>query len=175
MRPPARTISAARRISRTGGLTGWTSKYGFKGLARGFWVFGLSYAALFFGRFRSRRPSMQSLLDLAPLAAFLVAYKLGGIYVATAVLMASMAVLLIVDYARTRKVSTMHAISAVLVFLFGAATLILHDQRFIQWKPTVLFWLLSVALLGSMWIGKEPLVQRLLGRALDGQVNVPES
>jgi intracellular septation protein len=117
---------------------------------------------------------MQSLLDLAPLVAFLVAYKLGGIYVATAVLMASMAVLLVVDYARTRKVSTMHAISAVLVFLFGAATLILHDQRFIQWKPTVFFWLLSIALLGSMWIGKQPLVQRLLGRALDGQVNVPE-
>jgi intracellular septation protein len=118
---------------------------------------------------------MQSLLDLAPLVAFLVAYSFGGIYVATAVLMASMALLLVVDYARTRKVSTMHAVSAVLVFLFGAATLILHNQRFIQWKPTVFFWLLSIALLGSMWIGKQPLVQRLLSRALDGQVNVRQA
>lgn len=118
---------------------------------------------------------MQSLLDLAPLVAFLIAYSMGGIYVATAVLMASMALLLVVDYVRRRKVSTMHAISAVLVFMFGSATLILHDQRFIQWKPTVLFWLLSVALLGSMWIGKQPLVQRLLTTALEGQVNVPDS
>ena len=118
---------------------------------------------------------MQSLLELFPLVAFFVAYSLGGIYVATAVLMGSMALLLIVDYARTRSIPTMHAISTVLVFLFGAATLILHNQRFIQWKPTVFFWLLSVALLGSMWIGKQPLVQRLLGKALDGQVEVSDS
>jgi intracellular septation protein len=118
---------------------------------------------------------MQSLLELTPLIAFFVAYYVGGIYVATSVLMAAMAVLLIVDYARTRRVPPMHAVSAVLVFAFGAATLILHDQRFIQWKPTVFFWLLSIALLGSMWIGQQPLVQRLLSRALEGQVRVSEA
>jgi intracellular septation protein len=118
---------------------------------------------------------MQSLLELMPLVAFFVAYSAGGIYVATAVLMGAMALLLLVDYVRTRKIPTMHGISTVLVFLFGAATLILHNQRFIQWKPTVFFWLLSVALLGSMWIGKQPLVQRLLTKALDNQVNVPDS
>jgi intracellular septation protein len=117
---------------------------------------------------------MQSLLELTPLVAFFVAYSFGGIYVATAVLMGAMALLLLVDYVRTRKIPTMHGVSALLVFLFGAATLILHNQRFIQWKPTVFFWLLSVALLGSMWIGKQPLVQRLLGKALEGQVNVPD-
>lgn len=118
---------------------------------------------------------MQALLDLAPLVAFFVAYKMADIYVATAVLMGSMAVLLLVDYVRTRRISTMHGISAVLVFLFGAATLILHNERFIKWKPTVFFWLLSAALLGSMWIGKQPLVQRLLGVALEGQAQVPDS
>lgn len=118
---------------------------------------------------------MQSLLELAPLVAFFVAYKFGGIYVATAVLMGAMALLLLVDYVRTRRISPMHGVSAVLVFLFGAATLILHNQRFIQWKPTVLFWLLSAALLGSMWIGKQPLVQRLLGKALEGQAQVADS
>lgn len=118
---------------------------------------------------------MQSLLELAPLIAFFVAYSMGGIYVATAVLMGTMALLLVVDYVRTRTIPPMHGISALLVFLFGAATLILHNQRFIQWKPTVFFWLLSVALLGSMWIGKQTLVQRLLGKALEGQAQVPES
>jgi intracellular septation protein len=118
---------------------------------------------------------MQSLLELAPLVAFFVAYSMGGIYVATAVLMGAMAVLLLVDYVRTRKIPTMHGVSALLVFLFGAATLILHNQRFIQWKPTVFFWLLSVALLGSMWIGKQPLVQRLLSKALEGQAQVSNS
>jgi intracellular septation protein len=39
----------------------------------------------------------------------------------------------------------------------------------------VFFWLLSVALLGSMWIGKQPLVQRLLGSALEGHVRVSDA
>lgn len=134
-------------------------------------AFGLSYAALFSGRFRSS-PRMQSLLELAPLVAFFVAYSVAGIYVATTVLMGAMALLLVVDFVRTRRVPPMHGISAVLVFAFGAATLILHNQRFIQWKPTVFFWLLSVALFASMWIGKQPLVQRLLGKALEGQVQI---
>jgi len=125
----------------------------------------------FSGRFRA----LQSILELAPLIAFFIAYYLGGIYVATGVLMAAMVLLVLVDYARTRKVPAMHGISTVLVLLFGTATLLLHDQRFIQWKPTVFFWLLSVALLGSMWIGKQPLVQRLVGKVLEGQVQVTDA
>jgi intracellular septation protein len=115
---------------------------------------------------------MQALLDIAPVVAFFVTYKVAGIYTATAVLMAGMAIVLAVDFARTRRVSAMHAASAVLVFAFGAATLILHDQRFIQWKPTVFFWLVSIALLGSTWIGEQPLVQRLLGHLLEAGTQV---
>lgn len=117
---------------------------------------------------------MQSILELAPLIAFFVAYYLGGIYVATGVLMVAMVLLVLVDYVRTRSVPTMHGVSAVLVLLFGAATLLLHDQRFIQWKPTVFFWLVSIALLGSMWIGKQPLVQRIIGKLLEGQAQVAD-
>ena len=68
--------------------------------------------------------SMQALLELAPLLAFFIAYYFGGIYVATAVLMGGMAVLLAVDYLLHRRVSPMHALSAVLVFGLGAATLL---------------------------------------------------
>ena len=92
---------------------------------------------------------MQALLEFAPLVAFFVAYRVSGLYAATAVLMVAMAILLIVDYVRLRRVPAMHTLSAVLVFLFGTATLVLHDLRFIQWKPTVFFWLAAVAFLGS--------------------------
>lgn len=115
------------------------------------------------------RALMQSLLELAPLAAFLVAYYAANLYTATAVLMAAMALLLGVDYLRTRRIPPMHALSAVLVFIFGAATLALHDQRFIQWKPTVFFWMASVAFLASTWIGERPLVQRFFAAALAGK------
>ncbi len=109
---------------------------------------------------------MQPLLELAPLIAFLIAYFRGGLYVATGVLMGAMALLLAADLLRGRRIPPMHMLSAVLVFLFGTATLLLHNQRFIQWKPTVFFWLASIAFLGSFWIGRQTLVQRLLGAAL---------
>ena len=109
---------------------------------------------------------MLSALEFAPVAVFGLAYYLHGIYVATAALMVSMVVLLIIDFAWLKRVPTMHAVSAVLVLVFGAATLILHNQRFIQWKPTVLFWLISLAFLGSFWIGKRTLAEHFLGKAL---------
>jgi intracellular septation protein len=119
---------------------------------------------------------LTTLLELAaPIAFFAAYFATKDIYLATKVLMACMALLLVVDYIRTRRIPAMHGVSALLVFLFGAATLILHNQRFIQWKPTVFFWLLSIALLGSIWIGKQPLVQRLLGSALEGQVQVSDA
>ena len=47
---------------------------------------------------------MQALFDLAPVVAFFIAYSLGGIYVATAVLMIAMALLLLADLVRLRRV-----------------------------------------------------------------------
>jgi intracellular septation protein len=105
---------------------------------------------------------MQALLELAPLAAFAVAYYLRGLYAATAVLMVAMAALLVVDLALSRRVPAMHALSAALVFVFGAATLALHEQRYIELKTSVFSWLVSGAFLASFWIGERTLVERLL-------------
>ncbi len=118
---------------------------------------------------------MQALLEFAPLLAFIIAYYLGGLYTATAVLMAGMLVLLAADYLLQRRIPPMHALSAVLVFVLGAATLLFHDKHFIQFKPTALFWLAGAAFLGSFWIGERTLTERLLSAALQGQVQVPQS
>jgi intracellular septation protein len=109
---------------------------------------------------------MQALTEFAPLMAFVVAYYLRGLYAATAVLMGAMLVLLAVDWLRARSIPPMHALSTVLVLIFGGATLALHDRVFIQWKPTVFFWLVSLAFVGSFWIGARTLAERLLGAAL---------
>jgi intracellular septation protein len=110
---------------------------------------------------------MQTLIELAPLIAFFVAYKLlGGIYPATAVLMGGMLLLLAWDWLRTRKVPQMHLVSAILVWVFGAATLLLRDVRFIQWKATVFYWLVAVILAGSVWVGRATVLERLMGKAL---------
>jgi intracellular septation protein len=117
---------------------------------------------------------MQNLLELAALAVFVVAYYLRGIYVATAALMAAMAVTLLIDLAVSRRIPARHGLSAALVFVFGAATLLLHDQRYIQWKPTVFFWLAAAAFLASLRIGRRPLAAMLLGKALDPDGRIPE-
>ena len=105
---------------------------------------------------------MQSLIEFFPLVAFFAAWALGGIYVATAVLMGAMVLLLAWDWFRTRTLPKMHLISAVLVWVFGGITLILHDVRFIQWKATVFYWAIAVLLAGSVWIGRKTLLERLL-------------
>ena len=115
---------------------------------------------------------MQALTEFAPLLAFFAAYYLRGLYVATAVLMAAMLLMLAVDWLRTRRIPPMHAVSTVLVLIFGAATLLLHNKLFIQWKPTVFFWLTSLAFLGSFWIGERTLTERLLGTAFGDKLRV---
>jgi intracellular septation protein len=116
---------------------------------------------------------MQTLIELAPLIAFFGAYTLGGIYVATAVLMVAMLALLGWDWIARREIPKMHLISAILVWVFGTATLILHDVRFIQWKATVFYWLVAVVLAGSIWIGKMTLLERLMVAAVPEGHTVP--
>lgn len=118
---------------------------------------------------------MQTILELAPLLAFLAAYYVADLYTATAVLMAAMLGVLGVDYVRERRIPPLHGLSAVLVLAFGSATLLLRDQRFIQWKPTVFFWVLALAFLASQWVGHRPLVQRLMEVALGKGLTVPSA
>jgi intracellular septation protein len=106
---------------------------------------------------------MQAFTAFAPLVAFFVTYSLRGLYPATAVLIVAMLALLAFDWLRLRRIPPLHALSTVLVVIFGSATLLLHNRLFIQWKPTILFWLLSVAFLASFWIGARTLAQRFLG------------
>lgn len=106
---------------------------------------------------------MQLLLEYLPIAAFLIAYKFfGGIYVATAVLMIGMPLSLAILWLRARKLPALFAISTAMVLAFGVATLLLRDPRFIQWKPSIFLWLVAVAFLVSVFVGKKPLAQHFM-------------
>jgi intracellular septation protein len=115
---------------------------------------------------------MNQLLELSPLIVFLAVFEWVGIYWATAALMIACVLLLVIHRLRTGQFKTMHIITAVVVILLGSATLLLHDRRFIQWKPTVLLGLAAIAFLGSMFIGKEPLVRRMLASAFEDTLEV---
>jgi intracellular septation protein len=110
---------------------------------------------------------MNQLLEFSPLIVFLVVFQWKGIYSATAALMIACVLLLVVHRLQTGKFKTMHIVTVAVVLVLGSATLWSHDSRFIHWKPTVLFALAAIAFLGSMFIGKQPLVRRMFGPALE--------
>ena len=98
---------------------------------------------------------MQLLLEYLPLAAFAIAYFVGGIYAATTTLMIAMVLSLAILRLRSGRFPPMLAGSTILVVLLGAATLILRNARFIQWKPSILLWLMALAALVSAFVGRD--------------------
>ena len=109
---------------------------------------------------------MKILLDFAPIVLFFVAYKLYGIYAGTAVLMAATVVQMAVIYAIDKKLTTMHKVTLALILVFGALTLALQDERFIKWKPTVLYAAMAIALAVALWAARKNFLQMLLGSQL---------
>ncbi len=108
---------------------------------------------------------MKFLYDFFPILLFFIAYKLGGIYVATAVAMGAALLQIGWGWFVKKKVETMHWVSAGLILVFGGLTLALHDPLFIKWKPSIVNWLFALVFAGSVWMGK-PLVQRLMEHVL---------
>ena len=115
---------------------------------------------------------MKPFLDWSPLVVFFVIFKLFGIYWATASLMVTCTLVLLAHRWTAGSFKTAHLITVAVVLALGAATLLLHDKRFIQWKPTVLLALTAVAFLGSMVIGRQPLARRLLESAFKEPLDI---
>ena len=113
---------------------------------------------------------MKMLIDFLPVALFFIVYKMEDIYVATAVLIIASAVQTVGVRLWKGKFEQSHVITLVLVAAFGGMTLFLHDEMFIKWKPSVINWLFAAVFLGSMWVGKQNIIKRMMG----GQVNLPQ-
>ncbi len=110
---------------------------------------------------------MKLLIDFFPLLLFFGAYKLHDIYVATAVLMAATVLQMVLIYIIDRKLQTMHKITLLLILVFGTLTLVLQDERFIKWKPTVLYAAMGLALALALWIWRKNFLKILLGSQLE--------
>src|SRR3954469_3170789 len=113
---------------------------------------------------------MKFLFDLLPVVLFFVAFKIAGIYVATSVAIA--ATLLQVAWLkfRKRRVHGMLWTSLGVIVVFGGATLLLQDETFIKWKPTVLYWLFGIVLAGSLTLFRKNPLHLMLAE----QMRLPE-
>ena len=105
---------------------------------------------------------MKLLFDLFPVILFFIAFKAFNIYIATAVAIAATVAQIAWTKWRHGKVDVMLWVSFVIIGVFGGATLLLQDETFIKWKPTVLYWLFSTILLISNWFFNKNLMRSLL-------------
>jgi len=109
---------------------------------------------------------MKFLFDIFPLLLFFAAFKLYDIYVATGVAIAASAAQVGVYWWRHRKFETMHLITLAVIVVFGGLTLALHNDTFIKWKPTILYWIFAVLVLGSHVVSEKTAMEHLLGKQL---------
>ena len=110
---------------------------------------------------------MKLLIDFFPILLFVGAYKLYDIYVGTAVLMAATVLQMGLVYSIDRRLQMVQKITLVLVLVFGALTLALHDDRFIKWKPTVLYAAMAIGLAVALWLLKKNFLKLMLGSQLE--------
>ncbi|NKB38197.1 MAG: septation protein A [Gammaproteobacteria bacterium] len=115
---------------------------------------------------------MKFLFDFFPAAAFLIAMFIPenreeGIYLATKVIIVTSFLQIIVSWFFTRRIEKQYVLIFLVVLILGSMTLFLHDERFIKWKPTIVFWIFSLICLGSEFIGKENIPKKIMGHMFD--------
>jgi intracellular septation protein len=112
---------------------------------------------------------MKFLFDFFPVILFFIAFKVADIYVATAVAIVATFVQVGWLKLRGRKVEPMLWASLAIIAVFGGATLLLQDETFIKWKPTVLYWLFGAVLAGAL-VFRRNLIRVMLSE----QVQLPD-
>lgn len=127
---------------------------------------------------------MKQLAEMVPILLFFIVYKMDGqqldigslhyqfdgIYTATAVLMIATVLQVAIARLTTGKLEKRQLWLLVAVLVFGGATIVLRNQLFIQWKPTIFNWALGLVFLGSQFIGEKNLISRTLG----SQISAPD-
>ena len=128
---------------------------------------------------------MKQLTELLPIVLFFIVYQMDGyqldigswhyqfdgIFTATAVLIAATVIQVAAVGLIERKLEKRQLWLLLAVIVFGGLTLVLRNQLFIQWKPTIFNWAMALVFLASSFIGERNLIERTLG----SQIEAPKS
>ena len=112
---------------------------------------------------------MQQLLDFLPIVVFTAVFFASDIYWATGALMASVTLQVVIYKLVGRPIGRELKFTFWASMAFGGLTLLLRDETFIQWKPTVVNWLLAASLIGSHFM-RTNLIRKVMG----GQLTLPD-
>lgn len=114
---------------------------------------------------------MKLLFDFFPLILMFAAYKMFGIYVATAVGIAASLIQVIYLKARGQKVKPMMWFGLVVIVVMGGLTIFLQNEMFLKWKPTIIFTAMALAIAISQFVFRKNPIAVLF----DNQIPAPES
>ncbi|KAF3999507.1 septation protein A [Glaciimonas immobilis] len=139
-------------------------------------LFDLFPVILFFGIFKWGEGHTDA--AQAFVSQYLSGFVSGGVVTAAqapiilATAVAIVATLVQIGYllSRRKKVDPMLWVSLIIITVFGGATIYFHNDAFIKWKPTVLYWCFAAALLGSQLIMKKNLIRTMMEK----QMALPE-
>ncbi len=113
---------------------------------------------------------MKFLFDLLPVILFFAAYKFVDIFFATAVAIATIFIQIVWSLVRRGKVEKMLWVNFAIILSLGGVTLLLHNPVFIQWKPTLLYWVMAAVLAFAPLISGKNLIRVMLG----DKITLPE-
>jgi len=111
--------------------------------------------------------SMLALLDLLPVVIFFAVYRLYGIYEATIALIIAMVLLIAVHWFIKGTVSRMMLVSGGFAIVLGGITIWLRNPLFLQWKPTIVYWIFAIVLLGVDLFSPRNIFARTLGESIE--------
>lgn len=116
---------------------------------------------------------MQLFYEILPVFLFFLAFKLYGIYAATVVGIVATLVQSVLTRAITSNWDKKQLVTLGVFTFFGGLTLYFHDPIFVKWKPTIIFWIFSIILMGSQLFTKKPLIQHMMVNAMAGKYDIP--
>ncbi len=109
---------------------------------------------------------MKFLFDMFPLLIFFGTFKFYDIYVATGVAIIATFIQVAIFWLKNRRFESMHIITLVLITFFGGLTILLQDDVFIKWKPTVVNWVFSVVIIGMLRFAQKSALEYVMGKQI---------
>ena len=116
---------------------------------------------------------MKALNDYFSVACFFIAWLIThSIYTATLTGIIAICLQVFVLLCLRKKISGLQWITLAVWVIFGGMTLLFHNPIFIQWKPTIFYWALSLILIINRYTSKKPLLKRAMGDKIEMPDNI---
>jgi len=106
---------------------------------------------------------ISKIFDLIPVVLFFSAYKCWDIYAATLAIMLALTAQILFLKLRHEIIKAPRWITFVIVLILGSITLLLRNEIFIKWKPTIVYGFFAMSILGYQWFCGKCVMQKLMG------------